>query len=166
MEALIYIVARPFKHVERYLDFADRYDNSKLNLSDMTDRTMKKSGYVVPLTRENYARMIAHRPVGTVGAGFTIAFLLERGIINNDDATAVGDHELGAEKYKGYWIAMKRVNNRFKKFDVLNAANEPMRPKMFNQRDAAAAFIDGLPPADQEVHGDGVHIQSGLSAAA
>lgn len=150
----IFIFAAPIKHGDRTYTFADRYDREKVKLDDMRDRTMKKSGYVVPLTRETYANAIAHRPVGTVGSGFTRDFLLENGIIDINQASQGPDFPLGAVEYRGCLIVTRKSGN-FTRYQILNDQNEPMRPAMCKTLKAAQAFIDGLE------EGDVVHVRSG-----
>ena len=146
----VYIVAKPFKHGTRNLNFADVYERQRLGLSDETDRTFRKIRQVVPLTRESYANAIAHRERGAVGAGFTLEYLLEHGIVDEDKAQQSGFFPHGAETYKGYWVVTRPVSGgRLKKYEVLNLKHEPMRDTKFNTADNARAFIDTLPAAEE-----------------
>lgn len=66
----------------------DLFDPPAGALTERQVASLKNINRVLPLTRENYARAIARRPAGTVGRGFTEAYLIERGIIDPPAAPA------------------------------------------------------------------------------
>lgn len=113
-------------------------------------------GQIVPLGRLAYRTLMVQRPAGTVGKGFTIAELVERGILDADEGAALESKKpvqhTGAigelEAYGDYFIRSKKIGN-FTNYDVLDANQKLLRDKAFRTRDKAIAFLDELAAAKQ-----------------
>jgi hypothetical protein len=139
-----YMVATPFRIGEIDLERGDRYA-PKGEVTTEVDRTLKYLNHVVPLTRENYTRAIASRPLGTVGRGFTAEELVEFGVLTEAEAAKCRQDRLDeAEEVKGYFL-LPFKSGHFTLWEVQNAAGELMRPSRIRGRDKALAFIDTLP---------------------
>lgn len=151
-------------------EMGDRFDEDGVlkrgEMNESSVRVWKNHGFVIPLTRENYANMIAHRPEGTIGRGFTKAELVTMGIIDADDVATPANQVPVREKapkpakekrsgpdmtpirgeafqHNGHVITTIK-QGRFTLWETTNSAGELLRDKNFRKREDAEAFIDDL----------------------
>jgi hypothetical protein len=130
----------------------DHYE-AKGEITPRHRRIFDEQRIVGPLNRENYERATGRRPPGTVGAGFTIPYLVKMGIIDGAPEGAKEPTPVATPRaqnkdpvpYKGQIIVPVLVG-RFTQFEVKSEAGELLRAKRFRKVDAAKAFIDEIPP--------------------
>ena len=143
----IEIATREIRHAQYVFEPGDRFRPCAMD--ERTLYALRTQRQVVPLTPENYANQIARRPLGTIGAGFTEAELIERGIISRPVGEVVKERKQveatleGAEPFLSYFIQpMKRGNFVF--YSVLDAQGQLLRPNAFKTIEKAQQFLREL----------------------
>ena len=139
------------------LKAGDRFDADHfMRRGDIDERILgqlRTQGRVQPLSRDAYRAFLNRYGEDFVGRGFTRAFLIEHGIIDEAAPRATPKPKTipkppteNAEviEYKGRKIVAKK-NGRFTLFDVTSADGELLRATPFKKIEGAKGFIDDLP---------------------
>lgn len=134
--AQIEIALQPFKVGGRLLEPCDRFDEEVAKqLDEIHLKRLRLQRYLGPLTRDAYRSLITRRPPGTIGAGFTKDFLVEKGVLDPDDAVVET-----AEPYKGCFI--RPTSGAFRFYQPLGPDGTPIRERPCKKREDAEAYID------------------------
>lgn len=149
----------------RELKVGDKFDAPALleskALNERTIATLRRVGQVGPLTPQNYANCMVHRPQGEIGAGFKVEDLIAAGIIDSAPTAPVGETvpvPEGAERIGSYMLFPVR-SGKFTNWDVTTPAGVRMRERKFAKREGAVEFIGRLPALAEEGLQDGVQLQ-------
>ncbi len=176
MTEITYIVAtRALKCGGTAYELADKFPldehMAKGHLDQRVATYVKDVEQIVPLTRAHYERLIIQRPNGTIPRGFTLAELVERGIVDKPvekpkdrAAASKSSKAAAAEKpqsapepkvpaletiaYKDQVIVPVKQGN-LTKYEVKNKEGALLREQRFAKVDTAKRFIDGLAPAPE-----------------
>lgn len=143
----IEIATREIRHAQFVFQPGDKFTPG--NMDERTLAALRRQRQIIPLTPENYANNIARRPLGTIGAGFTEAELIERGILSRPVEEAVKERKQteavleGTTPFLSYFIKAEK-KGPFVFFSVLDAQGELLRPSAFKKREAAEQFLREL----------------------
>lgn len=162
------IVTTQIKHIDTVFEPGDGIDlDQYLRNGSLNERlvdSFRRTGQVVPLTREAYQNQIARRPKGTIGRGFTRPYLEQKGIIDplppkvkaakpegqpQADAKTtpapVTEIEVPANAVKvgeNFIVPFERGN--FKFFNVVDKDGRLLRPSAFRKQEKAVEYLESL----------------------